>query len=109
MSTCRVARRVASIVRWQNTCADAGCAQSLATKVFHYPCQHFLPWAGRRRAVESERRIVVGPLSTEQRSREVRSFLPRGGACRLASWLAPITTSCINSPLVTKEKNGGLE
>jgi hypothetical protein len=48
MSARRVARRIASMTRCQNACSDAVSVGTLATKVFHCPCQPFLSRFGGR-------------------------------------------------------------
>jgi hypothetical protein len=72
MSARRVARRIASMTRCQNACSDAVSVGTLATKVFHYPCQPFLSRFGGRP-------VVVGLDGGVGSSTGVGQLLGRGG------------------------------
>ena len=62
MSTCRVARRVASMTSCQNACIDAVDDPALARNVFHYPRQPFLPERAERRMLGGGGTVVTRPL-----------------------------------------------
>jgi hypothetical protein len=109
MSACRIARRVASMTPLQNPCTEAVDAETLVRKVFHYLCQSFSPWAGRRRVVVVEQQTVVGLDGNTRSSTGVRLCLGRGGARRFVWQVHRCATPLITASLVTNEKDGGVQ
>jgi TPP-dependent trihydroxycyclohexane-1,2-dione (THcHDO) dehydratase len=49
MSTCRIARRIASMTQPQNASSHTVCSQTLERKVLDYPCQFFSHRGGGQR------------------------------------------------------------
>lgn len=102
MSACRVGRRVASMTLRHKPCVEAVCAQTLATKVFHYPFSSFPRGGGLDR-----RLVVIGWSLGGRCPAGVRLRLEPGGKRRLAWPVAPAAMPLTSAALVTKEKTGG--
>lgn len=107
MSACRVARRVALMMLRQNTRAEAGNGQSLATKVLHcsFPSFSFGVSGGAGC-------LIVGDRWRSVSERRCYDWLGAGvwlsdseGTCRRVAWLKlPAATLLITHSLVTKRK-----
>jgi hypothetical protein len=94
----RLAHRTASRAQHQNISGDAGSAHTLATKVFHYPCQSFsCAGGGQPGHGQAVRRPSTG-VGAHQRC---------GGARRI-EWGEQLGLTLFGRvALVTKEIHGG--
>jgi hypothetical protein len=108
MRVCRLARRIASMMRLQNHSVQAVSARTLARKVFHYLCHPFSHQCGGRWSSRDAEQWMVARFGCEWLSTGVRHLLRRGGARRFVSPATPAITPLITSSLVTKEKKNGV-
>jgi hypothetical protein len=105
MSSRRIARRVASRSRCQNTSPGADVVKTLVTKDMHCPVQSFsVGGPGRRLAIAARWWLVAWLMGHGQRRAGVRLFFQYGGARRVVWRVVPVLTPCLSPSLVTKEK-----
>jgi hypothetical protein len=105
MSGCRIARRIASMTLPESACSDAVSVRTLATKVFHYPFQSFLP--RRERLPAGARWLAVVSFNNGPRaSVGVTLFSWQGSTRRVGCSVTPVATPFITASLVTKGKKG---